>query len=64
MVIVATLAPITRRNLVEKIVNNMMSDERFLRTMQGLTLGQMNEVVNMILDARKEVFNERTKQTS
>lgn len=59
-----TPAPITRRELTEKIVNKMTGDERFLRTMQGLTLGQMSEVVNMILDARKVVFSERAGQAS
>lgn len=48
---------ITRRELVERIVPKMVGDARF-RTLQGLTLGELGQVVHMVLDARREVGSE------
>lgn len=46
-----------RSELVQKCVRLMVGDDRF-RLLRGHTLEQLNDVVNMVLDARNEVAKE------
>lgn len=49
----------TRRQLVEGMVPKIVGDERF-RSLQGITLDQLNSVINLVLDARNKTFKELT----
>lgn len=57
----------TRKQLIERIVPKLTNHKSF-RLLRGYTLGQLNEVISMVLDARNEVTKElndgRAKQDS
>jgi hypothetical protein len=48
---------IKRSELVQGIAGRIVADSRF-RVLRGLTLGELKDVINLVLDARRDVGNE------
>jgi len=49
---------ITRSQLVEGIMPKIVGDQRFKETLRGVTLDQLNAIINVVLDARNKTFKE------
>lgn len=49
---------VTRSQLVEGILPKIVSDKRFAETLRGVTMDQLNAIINCVLDARNKTFKE------